>query len=233
MKVSINQPAFFPWLGYFHRIAISDQHIVLDDVQFEKNSYVNRNRIKTQGEPLWLTVPLLTSGKFGDLAINKVEISHISKWQKKIIESVKQFYRKAPYFNDYFPFLEDAFIYHEWVLLNDLIKHLNKYFLNALEINTPLIYSTNMQVEGAKSELILNLCKKVNCTTYISGPFGKDYLDKESFDANGVDIYYHEYSHPVYPQLYKGFIPNLSVVDLLMNCGPESKNILMLNTEKQ
>jgi hypothetical protein len=233
MKVSINQPAFFPWLGYFHRIAISDQHIVLDDVQFEKNSYVNRNRIKTQVDPLWLTVPLFTSGKFGDLAINKVEISHISKWQKKIIESVRQFYRKAPYFNDYFPFLEDTFINHEWVLLNDLIKHLNKYFLNALEINTPLIYSTNMQVEGAKSELVLNLCKKVNCTTYISGPFGKDYLDKESFDSNGIEIHYHEYSHPVYPQLYKGFTPNLSVVDLLMNCGSESKNILMLNSEKK
>jgi len=232
MKVSINQPAFFPWLGYFHRIAISDQHIVLDDVQFEKNSYVNRNRIKTQYEPLWLTVPLLTSGKFGNLAINKVEISHTSKWQKKIIESVRQFYRKSPYFIDYFPFLEDAFLSHEWILLNDLIKHLNKYFLNALEINTPLIYSTDMQVEGAKSELVLNLCKKVNCTTYISGPFGKDYLDKESFDTNGIDIYYHEYSHPVYPQLYTGFTPNLSVVDLLMNCGPESKNVLMSNLEK-
>lgn len=232
MKVSINQPAFFPWLGYFHRIAISDQHIVLDDVQFEKNSYVNRNRIKTQGDPLWLTVPLLTSGKFWDLAINKVEISHNSKWQKKIIESVRQFYRKSPYFNDYFPFLEDAFLNHEWILLNDLTKHLNNYFLQVLEINTPIIYSTDMQVEGAKSDLVLNLCKKVNCTTYISGPFGKDYLDKESFDTNGIDIYYHEYRHPVYPQLYTGFIPNLSVVDLLMNCGPESKNVLMLNLEK-
>jgi WbqC-like protein family len=229
MKVSINQPAFFPWLGYYHRIAISDLHIVLDDVQFEKNSYVNRNKIKTQGDPLWLTVPLLTSGKFGNLAINKVEISQISNWKKKTIESVRQFYRKAPYFKDFFPYLEDVFLNYEWVYLNDLIKHLNKYFLDSLEINTPLINSSDIQVEGVKSELVLNLCKKVNCTTYISGPFGKNYLDKESFDSFGINICYHEYIHPQYPQLYSGFTPNLSIVDLLMNCGPDSRNILMSN----
>jgi len=232
MRVSINQPAFFPWLGYFHRIAISDKHVVLDHVQFEKNSYVNRNKIKTPNGGLWVTVPLITSGKFGDLAINKIEVANISSWQKKIIESVKQFYRKAPYFNDYFPFLEDTFYNHEWVQLNDLMKHLNQYFLQALDINTPIVYSTDMNVDGAKSDLVLKHCQALNCSTYISGPFGKDYLDKEAFSQNNIDVIYHEYQHPVYPQLHGDFIPNLSVVDLLMNCGTESKEILMLNTHQ-
>ncbi|HTC00537.1 MAG TPA: WbqC family protein [Ferruginibacter sp.] len=227
MKVSINQPAFFPWLGYFHRIAISDLHVVLDDVQFEKNSYTNRNKIKTQQDTLWLTVPLITSGRFGDLAINKLEIVKGSKWQRKIVESIKQFYRKAPYFNDYFPFIEEAFLNHEWVLLNDLIKHLNHYFFSVLEIKTPVLYSTELGTEGAKSNLVLNICKKTNCTTYISGPFGKDYLDKESFTANGIDIFYHEYKHPEYTQQFSGFMPNLSIIDLIFNCGKESGNILM------
>src|SRR5580700_5731203 len=99
MIVSINQPAFFPWLGYFHRIAISELHIVLDHVQFEKNSNVNRNKIRTGEDAKWLTVPVVTKGKFGDLAINKLEIANQEKWQRKITETIKQFYKKAPYFN--------------------------------------------------------------------------------------------------------------------------------------
>src|SRR5258706_2163981 len=124
MIVSINQPAFLPWLGYFHRIAISDLYIVLDHVQFEKNSYVNRNKIRTPSGTAWLTIPLVTSGRFGDLAIDKVEISSISKWQKKMTQTIKQFYNKTPFFDEHFPFLEETFMSHQWTKLNDLIKHL-------------------------------------------------------------------------------------------------------------
>jgi hypothetical protein len=226
MNISINQPAFFPWLGYFHRIAISDIHVVLDDVQFEKNSYTNRNKIKTPDGTLWLTVPLITSGRFGDLAINKIEIVKGGKWEKKIVESVRQFYRKAPFFKEYFPFIEDTFLNHEWTLLNDLILHLNSYFLSVLEINTPIVYSAQLGTEGTKSDLVLNICKKMGCKTYISGPLGKNYINEESFAINDINITYHEYNHPEYKQLYSGFTPNLSIIDLIFNCGKESADIL-------
>lgn len=228
MRISINQPAFIPWLGYFHRIAISDLHIVLDHVQFEKNSYTNRNKIKTKDGTLWLTVPLNTSGKFGDLAINKIEVANQIKWQKKITETIKQFYRKAPFFEQYFPFIEDAILNHEWIEFNALLKYLNGYFQKELDIQTPLVYSSEIKTEGTKSDLVFNLCKQYNTDTYISGPFGKDYLDHIKFEEAGIHVEYHEYAHPVYPQQYTSFVPYMSVIDLLFNCGKESNEILML-----
>lgn len=227
MRVSINQPAFLPWLGYFHRIAVSDLHIVLDHVQFEKNSYTNRNKIKTCNDSIWLTVPVITSGRFGNIAINKIEISNQTKWQKKIIETVKQFYRKAPFFNDYFPFLEETILAHEWLLLIDLIKTLNKYFLEELSITTEIKYSSELNIPGTKSELVLNFCENVGCQTYISGPFGKDYLNKNAFEDKNINIVFHEYKHPQYVQIQSGFTPNLSIIDLLFNYGKQSKEILM------
>jgi hypothetical protein len=228
MKVSINQPAFFPWLGYFHRIAISDLHIVLDHVQFEKNSFTNRNKIKTPDGTIWLTVPVNTSGKFGDLAIHKIEIANQIKWQKKITETIRQFYKKAPFFEQYFPFIEDTLLNHEWTAFSKLLRYLNNYFLKELDIHTPLVYSSEIDIEGTKSDLVLNLCKQYNTDTYISGPFGKDYLEHKKFEDTGIDIEYHEYSHPEYSQQYGDFTPYLSVIDLLFNCGNESKKILML-----
>jgi hypothetical protein len=226
MIVSINQPAFFPWLGYFHRIAISDLHIVLDHVQFEKNSNVNRNKIRAREEAKWLTVPVITKGKFGDLAINKLEIANQEKWRRKITETIKQFYKKAPYFNDYFPFIEET-LSREWEFLNDLMKHTNTYFLNKLAISTPLIYSSEINIEGTKGDFILNLCKKYGATEYISGPFGRDYLDKTQFSDNNLKLTFHDYDHPTYTQTQTGFISHLSIIDLLFNHGKNSKQILM------
>jgi hypothetical protein len=226
MVLSINQPAFLPWLGYFHRIAISDLHIVLDHVQYEKNSYTNRNKIRTSEEALWLTVPVITSGHFGDLAINKIEISNQTRWKKKIIENIKQNYQKAPYFNRYFPFIEDA-IQRDWKDLNELLKVTNEYFLKELDITTPIVYSSDIECSGTKGDLVLNLCKMYNAAEYISGPFGKGYLDIKKFKENGINVTFHEYNHPVYSQVYDGFVFHLSIVDLLFNHGKDSKDILM------
>jgi len=225
MIVSINQPAFIPWLGYFHRIMKSDLHVVLDHVQFEKNSYTNRNRIKTPNGPHWLTIPLITSGKFGDLAIDKIEIFNDGKWQKKISETIKQFYKRAPYFNTYFNDLE-SIINQEYKLLNDLLKRTNFFFFEILGITTPLKYSSEMQVEGVKNELVLNICLATGCTHYISGPLGKDYLAEEDFTKKNIRVLYHDFFHPVYKQLYGEFLPNLSVIDLIFNEGNNSGNIL-------
>jgi hypothetical protein len=230
MILSINQPAFIPWLGYFHRIAISDLHIVLDHVQFEKNSFTNRNKILTPEGAKWLTIPVSTSGAFGNLAISKIQIMNNSKWQKKILETLKQFYKKAPYFDAYYPFIEEI-VSKDRVFLNDLMTQLNNYFLSVLNIRTPLVYSSQIEVDGTKSELVLNLCKKYNASKYISGTFGKDYLDLSSFKTMNIEVFFHEYKHPVYRQLQNQFEPYMSIVDLLFNEGPKSSDIIMSGNE--
>ncbi len=225
MIVSINQPAFVPWLGYFHRIMKSDLHIVLDHVQFEKNSFTNRNRIRTPDGSLWLTVPLKTSGKFGDLAINKVEIFNDGKWQKKITESVKQFYKKSPYFNLYFSEFEHI-LHQPYDLMCEPLQATNQYFLDHLHIDTPLQYSSKMQCTGAKADLVVNLCQQTGCTTYVSGPLGRNYLEEQKFEDLGIKVIYHDFNHPVYRQMHEPFIPYLSTLDLMFNEGPASGDIL-------
>ncbi|MCX6183264.1 MAG: WbqC family protein [Bacteroidetes bacterium] len=228
MIVSINQPAYLPWLGYYYRIAKSDIFIYLDHVQFEKNSMTNRNKIKTSNGAVMLTVPVKTSGKFGDLKIAELEIDPAQKWAKKHLSSIQQAYSKAPYFKEIFPSLE-AIYAKPFTHLNEVLKEMNNFLLSYLEINTKVLYSSEMKAEGAKSELVLNLCKEVGATTYLSGPFGRDYLDLPSFEQAGIKVEYADYQHPEYPQLHGAFEPYLTVFDVLFNHGKKSLEIILSN----
>ena len=225
MIVSINQPAYLPWLGYFHRIAKSDIHIVLDHVQFEKNSFVNRNKIRTKEGWCWLTVPVRTKGLFGNLAINTLEISEEDKWRKKHWASIINNYSKARFFKEYAWVIENAYS-SKWTKFDELMKSITNNMLKALNIQTPMLYSSQMDVRGKKDELVLNLCKEVGATTYISGPLGRGYIEEEKFKTARIRVLYHDYIHPTYRQVYGGFEPYMSVIDLLFNCGPESLNII-------
>jgi hypothetical protein len=224
--VSINQPAYLPWLGYFHRIAVSDLHIVLDHVQFEKNSFTNRNKVRTSNGWCWLTVPVKTSGRFGDLGINTLEIDNSTDWRRKHWETIRQNYGKAPYFAEHEPFFAKLF-QSNWTRLVDLCHALTLYLLNAFDIHIPLRFSSQMQVDGTKGELVLNLCQVVGATTYLSGVLGRNYLREDLFHKAGITVVYQDYHHPTYPQVYPGFEPYMSAIDLLFNCGPNSLEILM------
>lgn len=231
MIVSINQPAYLPWLGYFERIANSNLHIVLDHVQFEKNSFTNRNKIRTKDGWMWLSVPVKTKGKFGELNINELEIDNTSRWTKKHWESIRSNYAKAKYFSEYAPNIERIYA-TEWPRLNDLMHEINNYLLNILGIKTSLLYSSEMNVEGKKNELVLNLCKSVSATVYLSGSQGRNYLDESLFEKEGIKVIYQDYHHPEYSQVYPGFEPYMAAIDLLFNVGPDSLNIIMSNQEK-
>ena len=224
MKVSINQPAFLPWTGFFERIAISDLHIKLDHVQFEKNSLTNRNRIKGANGPIWLTVPVKTSGKFQNNSIKELEIVSAEDWKKKHIKSIEMSYRKAKYFNDVFPMIQS--IYEKpWDLLNPLLDESTSKIINYLKIETKIISSSDLSVESKKADLVLNLCKKVGANEYISGPFGRDYLDLETFKNAGIRVRFHQHQYPTYQQLYGDFTKDLSVIDLMFNEGPHAAEI--------
>ena len=228
MMVSINQPAYLPWLGYFDRIAKSDKHVVLDHVQFEKNSMVNRNKIKTANGWCWLTIPLKTAGQFGDLAINKVQINNSQNWQKKHWNSIYFNYKKSPFFERYAEQFE-SFYQQKWDTLGAALKWQLSFFLEALGISTPVVYSSDADYQLTKSELVLEICQAHQASTYLSGPFGRDYLDHQAFVQQEIEVRFQDYNHPAYQQLHGDFISHLSVLDLLCNHGVRSKEILISN----
>jgi hypothetical protein len=229
--VSINQPAYLAWLGYYHRIAASDLHIELDHVQFEKNSFTNRNKVRTTTGWCWLTVPVRTRGRFGALALDQVEIAEDGRWAAKHWRTIEQNYRAAPFFAAHRAAIEAVYA-RPWARLVDLIRALDDYVLGAFGIQTPRRRSSELGVEGRKDDLVVALCRKVGATTYISGPLGRNYLDEAKFAACGIAVRYHDYVHPVYAQVQGGFEPAMAAIDLLLNHGPAARGILAAGCAK-
>ena len=225
MIVSINQPAYLPWLGYFDRIMKSDLHVVLDHVQFEKNSVINRNKVRTPDHWAWLSVPVLTKGSFGDLAINKIKINKQMPWRRKHLNTLKSNYRKSSYFCDYVDYFEELYS-HDWDELNSLVGESTKFIRQELGIHVEQVQSSDLCVNSKKSDLVLEICQRVGANKYLSGPFGRDYLDIRSFEDAGIELLYHDYPHPTYKQAFDGFEPYMCILDLLFNHGATSLEIL-------
>lgn len=229
MIVSIMQPAYLPWLGYFNRIQQSDLHIILDHVNLDSNSktkFSNRNKVRTPEAWTWLTVPLQSKGKHGNLFLNRVEISEDSNWRLKHWQTIKSCYSRSPYFSEHRAFFEDIYS-REWLKLIDLIDVTTAYLLSVLGITRRTIKSSDMGIPGEKEDLILNLCRSVEAKKYISGPFGRDYLNQKAFEEAGIELIFHDYHHPDYQQTFPNFEPFMSAVDLIFNHGSRSLEILM------
>lgn len=223
MIVSIMQPAYLPWLGYFDRLARSDLHIVLDSVAVSKQNFTNRNRVRGSTGPVWLTVPV--QRKSSDQRITETLVGPDRSWKRKHWETLRQAYRRAPHWDRYAGFLASYYATPQEQLV-DVLDLSTTWLCNSLGITTPIVRSSTLDVPGSKAELVLQLCKAVGATTYLSGPFGRDYLDPHAFDAAGISLEYHDYGHPQYPQGEHPFEPYLSVLDLLCHCGPDSLDIL-------
>jgi hypothetical protein len=233
VTVAIMQPAYLPWLGYFERAALADVVISLDHVRIDRNSktkFANRNRVRTPQGWTWLTVPLHTKGRDAQLALDGIEIEEDGRWRTKHWATLEQNYRRAPHFAEFAPAL--AAIYaREWDKLVPLCDELTRTLLAAFDIRTPWRSSSKMQARSSKSELVLDLCREAGATRYLSGPFGRDYLDRAAFERAGIAIEFHDYVHPIYPQSHPGFEPNLSACDLLFHAGREARSILRTRRE--
>ncbi|MFH1453385.1 MAG: WbqC family protein [Armatimonadota bacterium] len=224
MRVVILQPGYIPWLGFFDQLAKSDTFVIYDDVQYDKNGWRNRNRIKTPQGSLWLTVPVLTKGK-NSPSNREVMIDNKHMWQKKHISSIYQSYYKSPYFKDYFYRLESILL-KDYEKLLDLNMDIIYLLADCLGIETKILFSSELGVEGEKGERVLDICKHLNAEEYLTGDSAKNYLDEGKFSENSIKLIYHNYLHPVYNQMHGEFIPYLSVMDLLFNHGRESLSIL-------
>jgi hypothetical protein len=227
MRVGIHQPMYLPWLGFFDRIHRCDVFVLLDNVPYSKNYFINRNKIKMTNGWTWLTVPVLTSGLFGQL-IKDVQIDNKTQWCKTHWKSIYYSYKKAPHFSKHVNFFED-FYAKEWACLAEVNQTLLTFVLNTLGIKTRIIKASELNVPGKKEELILNICKGLNADEYLSGPDGVKYLNLDLWRENGIKVMFHNYRHPEYPQLHGKFIPQMSIIDLLFNCGDDSLRTLSSN----
>jgi hypothetical protein len=226
MVVTIHQPEYLPWLGFFHKMAHCDVYVILDSVQFTKNNFQNRNRLTDQsGAVFWSTVPIRMGGHIGK-RIADMNIDNTQPWQRKTWARIMGAYSRHSYFSVFAPYLEPIFT-REYARLVDLNIDLIEFFRQQLTISIPMVRSSTMEVEGSRSELLLSICKKLGATTYLSGPSGRDYLDTTLFSNSGVAIDYHAFKHPTYSAPF--FHPYLSALDLLFNHGPKSREILGLS----
>ena len=215
MIVSIHQPAYLPWLGYFDKINRSDIFVYLDSVQLEKNSFTSRNKVKTPQGASWLTIPLISKGHISN-SIKDIRIDNSQNWKGKHLKSIFFNYRKAKYFDEVYPKIELLFE-EEFEFFSDLAyKHL-LFWLKEFGIRTEIIKSSSLDIKTRKSELILDLCSHFNASRYLSGTFGKDYLNEASFNSREIQIEYQNYDHPVYHQLNGEFLPFMGIVDFWMN----------------
>jgi WbqC-like protein family len=223
--LTAHQPCYLPWLGLFHKIALADTFISFNQVQYQIKDWNNRNRIKTTSGPIWLSVPVKKKSRL-ERKYTEIEIDNDQGWQRKHWSSLVFAYKKAPHFARYADAIED-FYKREWQTLVKLNEAMLRRFLELLAINVRFELMNDYRFQGAKSDLVLDMCKQVNADIYIFGAQGRDYADVESFTRAGIACYFQDYQHPEYPQLHGPFVSNLSVVDLLFNCGPNSLEILM------
>jgi hypothetical protein len=223
MIVSIHQPQFMPWLGYFDKIIKSDIFVFLDTVQFKKNEFQNRNKIKTAQGWMWLTVPVLY--KYPE-HIDEVQINNRVDWRKKHMRALEINYQKAPYCRELFPTMEGCYAGNA-ESLSKLNREIVLILLKILGVNKETKVASELtDFPEEPSERLATICEVLGADTYLSGPGGREYLNLEPFHNKEITVTFQEFKHPVYPQLYGDFVPNLSLVDLLFNCGPNSLNIL-------
>jgi hypothetical protein len=222
-KVAILQSNYIPWKGYFDIIAAVDEFIFYDEVQFTKNDWRNRNQIKTPSGLCWLTVPV---GRRISRRICDVSVQDNS-WQEKHWKTLLSNYGRARHFDEVAAWLVPFYLDHQHENLSGLNQSLIKAVCDYLNISTILTSSKAFSLAGDRSEKLLHICQQAGACTYVSGPSAACYLDERLFEESGIKVEWFNYSgYPVYPQLWGEFVHNVSVLDLIFNCGNASSNFM-------
>jgi hypothetical protein len=224
MKVAIHQPNFIPWAGYFDKISKCDVFVLFDDVQFPRaKTFGNRVEIKTNNGATWLTVPVMSKGELNNF--NEVEIDNNQGWARKSAKTIKLAYQKAACFNNYWDEFEALYL-EKYFYLTDLNIVLMKFVAGKLGISTKMVRSSDIAAANGLNgaEKILAILKDLDATEYISGKGSgsRRYIDEADFDAAGIKLTWQSYESKPYRQLWGDFVPNLSIIDLLFNEGPDS-----------
>lgn len=215
MIISIHQPDYIPYIGYFYKIAYSDFFVFLDNAQFSTDNMHHWNNIKTPQGELRLKVPV--ENKLG-MKINEVRTRDTLKWKEKHLKTIEMNYKRAPFFEQIFSTFSQLLL-KEYSSLAEMNININSWIANSFKLNTPLLLSSNMGITTTKETRVIDICKVLNGNTYLSGNGARAYQVPEHFADNGLTLTYTNYKAFEYPQLWKDFIPNLSILDYIFNCG--------------
>jgi hypothetical protein len=212
------QSCYIPWRGYFDIIRRSDIFVFHDDIQYTKQDWRNRNRIRTPTGPIWLTVPVrkeTTGGTIDEVVIDSAQDWGLQHWRK-----ITANYERAAHFNDCAPALKDVLLSGE-TRLSVLNIRAIRLICDMIQIRTRMIESRSLGLTGRRTDRLIAMCRAVGATRYLSGPSAQSYLEPEKFAENGIELAYIDYRYPEYPQQLDGFLDHMSIVDLLLNCGSD------------
>lgn len=231
--VSGHQPAYLPWLGLIHKISLCDVFVYMDDVQFQERDWIHRNKIKvSDSASSLLTVPInLKESKsriIKDILIKQDDSLRPSDmWQTKHWNSIQMSYRNTKFFYKYSGFIEEMLLGKVWTSLSDLNLYILKGIISLFEIKTELLVASNCNFQKKKTELLMEHVVYTNADLLVTGINGPKYLDMEEFSKCGARLYSQKYIHPVYPQKFKEFLPNLTYLDLIFNVGPNALEVIL------
>lgn len=223
MNCVILQPSYIPWRGYFHQIQKADLFIFYDDVQYDHHGWRNRNKIKTPTGPTWLTIPVSSKGRMSKHTLIKdTTIVWNKDWNSTHYAVIKQFYRNAPFYDQYEPLLREFYSCRPERLADFTIETTIALASELGISSTKFMRSSELAIEGTKTDRLVNILKTVGANHYISGPSAKDYIQDENFSEAGISLEYMVYDYPPYPQLYGAFEPYVSIFDLLFMVGSDA-----------
>lgn len=226
MRITIHQPEHLPWLGFFHKVNMADKYVVLDNVQYRRRYFQNRNKIRTKNGWRWVIVPLEKESRDG-LLIKEAKISHANPdWREENLKTIYHSYCKSEYFKRYWDGFK-AVYGQDYIFLIDLNINLIGYILENLGLKQEVVFASQLNVSSKKGDLIFDICNSLNATAYVSGISGKDYLDFQKFHDRGIKLIVQDFHHPLYRQLYEPFIPCMSIIDLLFNYGDKSLDVIL------
>ncbi|MCB0339171.1 MAG: WbqC family protein [Bdellovibrionales bacterium] len=224
MKAAIIQSSYIPWKGYFDIIHDVDVFIFLDNVEFSKGSWRNRNKLKTPNGVKWISVPLQRKN-LNHSNIDQVRVSK-SNWQREHFNLLQLSYKDALYFKQYEPMLRDFYLRTTWDSLSEMNQTFIRKIAAELNISTRFFNASELDPTGDREERLINLCQIVGATTYLSGPSAKDYITLDRWNAVGIDVQWKQYEYPEYPQLHPPFDHAVTVLDMLFMLGSDAPNYI-------
>lgn len=220
--VSTHQPVYLPWLGYIEKVISSEKFVFLDDVQYERRGFQNRNKIRTSEGDMWLTVPVKIKS---ETLLKDVKIDYSVDWIRKHTKAIMLNYANANFFDNYWPELKKIYE-KKYEFLIELNMEIIKFLLDKLKIKTQTLFSSELDISDKGSDRILKICKTLDAHTYISGIGGKEYLQVDDFKLNGINLVFQNFQHPVYQQVFDPFHQNIAAIDLLFNEGDNAMNFI-------
>ncbi len=218
------QPGYLPWLGFFDQLRRSDTFVLYDDVQYDKGGWRNRNRLKSPGGATWLTVPVRTKGRAHQRLLH-VEIDNRQRWARQHISTIRQLYARAPHLGRYLPDLAEL-LSRPWGYLVDLDLALVSMLSGWMGLNRTPLRSSELGIAGSGTQRLVDIALQTGARRYLTGDAAEAYLDVAMFADHGIEVEWHGYRHPTYPQQHGSFVPYLSALDLLLNCGEDASSVL-------